>query len=151
MYKNILVPLDGSRRAEAILPHVIELAQNQGATLTLLTVVEPLLSTINPCAGASATFDVEAFSKQTEASEAYITELARDLTIRGVKSDIVIEHGHVVNTIINVAENRGVDLIAIASHGRTGMSRALYGSVAAALLYQVERPLLLIRAASEPT
>lgn len=149
MYKKILVPLDGSRRAEAILPHVIELAQSQGSKLILLTVVEPMLSTVSPYP-APVTFDAEVFSQQTKTSETYIKNLASELTDRGIETEGLIEHGRIVNTIINAAERKEVDLIAIASHGRTGMSRALYGSVAAALLYQVDRPLLLIRAVVEP-
>lgn len=149
MYKKILVPLDGSRRAEVILPHVIELAQSQGSKLILLTVVEPMLSTISPHP-SPITFDAEIFSQQTEASEAYFAKLASELTDRGIANEVLVEHGRIVNTIVNVAERKEVDLIAIASHGRTGMARALYGSVAAALLYQVDRPLLLIRAAVEP-
>jgi nucleotide-binding universal stress UspA family protein len=47
--------------------------------------------------------------------------------------------------IVNAAEKEGVDLIAIASHGRSGLSRAFYGSVTAALLQRIDRPLLLIR------
>lgn len=144
MYKKILVPLDGSRRAEAILPHVIEIAQNQGSILVLLTVVEPMLSTISPYS-TQVSFDADAFDKQTETTRAYIDNLAQDLEARGVATIQSIEHGPIVRTIIDAAKHENVDLVAVASHGRTGMSRALYGSVAAALLYQIERPLLIIR------
>ena len=111
--------------------------------------MEPMLSTVSPYP-APVTFDVEIFAQQTKASETYITKLASELTARGIETEVLIEHGRIVNSIVNVAEDQDVDLIAIASHGRTGLSRALYGSVAAALLYQVDRPLLLIRAAIEP-
>jgi nucleotide-binding universal stress UspA family protein len=59
------------------------------------------------------------------------------------------EVGPVVSTILCVAQREAVDLIAMASHGRSGLSRAFYGSVAAGVLNQVDRPMLLIRARSE--
>jgi nucleotide-binding universal stress UspA family protein len=92
MYNTILVPLDGSKRAEAILAHVEQLAHRFGASVVLLQVIEP-----------------------------------------------------VVNTIIEAAKSEEADLIALASHGRTGLSRVYYGSVAAGVLHRVDRPLLLVR------
>ncbi len=55
-------------------------------------------------------------------------------------------HGDVVKTILGVAQGWDADLIAVASHGRTGLERVFYGSVAAGVLHQVDRPLLLNRA-----
>ncbi|MCB0137738.1 MAG: universal stress protein, partial [Caldilineaceae bacterium] len=54
--------------------------------------------------------------------------------------------GPVVTAILDVAEREKADLIAMASHGRTGLSRVFYGSVAAGILHKADRPLLLIRA-----
>ena len=62
-----------------------------------------------------------------------------------MKAKSFVEQGPVVGTILNVAEREQVDLIAMASHGRTGLARVFYGSVAAGILQQVDRPLLLIR------
>jgi nucleotide-binding universal stress UspA family protein len=60
--------------------------------------------------------------------------------------EVFAEEGPVVRTILDVAQRENVDLIAMASHGRTGLARVYYGSVAAGVLHQVDRPLLLIRA-----
>ena len=62
-----------------------------------------------------------------------------------IETDICVTHGPVVEQIIKIADGEDVDLIAIASHGRTGLSRAFYGSVAAGVLHRIDRPLLLIR------
>ena len=148
MYKKILVPLDGSRRAEAILPHVIELAQIQDSKLVLLTIVEPILRT-SGLYPTLISFDAEIFSQQRETAEEYVKELASDLNGRGIETSTIIEHGSIVRSIISVAKREEADLIAIASHGRTGLSRTFYGSVAAGLLNQIDRPLLLVRAADE--
>ena len=68
---------------------------------------------------------------------------------KGIASKVIVERGSVVKSIITAAENEDVDLIAFASHGRTGLQRVFYGSVAAGVLHQVDRPLLIIRARSE--
>jgi nucleotide-binding universal stress UspA family protein len=57
----------------------------------------------------------------------------------------VVVAGSVVEAILREAEEEKVDLIAMSSHGRSGMSRVFYGSVAAGLLHRVDRPLLIIR------
>jgi nucleotide-binding universal stress UspA family protein len=64
---------------------------------------------------------------------------------KGINTQINICHGAVVEEIIKVAENEKVDIIALASHGRTGLSRVFYGSVAAGILHRIDRPLLLVR------
>ena len=63
----------------------------------------------------------------------------------GIEARIRVEHGSVVDAIINAAEREGANLIAMASHGRTGLARAFYGGVAAGVLHRVDRPLLLVR------
>jgi nucleotide-binding universal stress UspA family protein len=58
--------------------------------------------------------------------------------------------GPIVRTIINIAQQEEADLIAMASHGRTGLSQVFYGSVAAGVLHAVDRPLLVVRSAGNP-
>jgi nucleotide-binding universal stress UspA family protein len=64
---------------------------------------------------------------------------------KGIEARRMVERGPVVETIINVAKREGADLIAMASHGRTGLERVFYGSVAVGVLHHVDRPLLLVR------
>ena len=64
---------------------------------------------------------------------------------KDIESQVHILYGPVVEGIISIALQEGVDLIALASHGRGGLSRVFYGSVAAGLLHRVDRPLLIIR------
>ena len=64
---------------------------------------------------------------------------------KGIEATIYVEQGAVVDTIISVAQRENADLIAIASHGRSGMSRVFYGSVASGILQKVDRPMLIIR------
>jgi nucleotide-binding universal stress UspA family protein len=144
MYHTLLVPLDGSKRAEAILPHVEELTQRTEAKVILLQVVEPipivLWSEKN-----HPVLDPLKLERPTREAEDYLAALQEKLREKGIKAWKYVAHGAVVETIISVAERENADLIAMASHGRSGLARVFYGSVAAGVLQQVDRPLLIIR------
>jgi nucleotide-binding universal stress UspA family protein len=143
MYKRILVPLDGSKRAEAILPHVENLAQRYGAQVVLLQVVEVPRLIVTESMDLATYQDV--LAQRAEDGRAYLATIQQELTRKGVQVSTIIAQAPVVNAIIDTAEEEAVDLIALASHGRTGLSRVFYGSVAAGVLHRIDRPLLLIR------
>lgn len=145
MYKNILVPLDGSKRAERILPHAVNLAGHFNDGLILVHVVEPH----NDFYGSQNSHKFEAFddlSQQIKQAKAYLIELKDQLEAEGHHVEDQVVHGNVVRTILRMAKKFDSGLIAMASHGRTGLSRVFYGNVAAAVLHQVNRPLFIIRA-----
>jgi nucleotide-binding universal stress UspA family protein len=144
MYKTILVPLDGSRRAEAILPHVEEMAYRFGAKVVFLQVIEPHPVVVAPYAEPYE-LNLEELKRQSNEADAYLAGLQGEFREKNIKARRCVEHGPVVETIIDVAVREDADLIAMASHGRGGLSRVFYGSVAAGLLQRVDRPLLLIR------
>jgi nucleotide-binding universal stress UspA family protein len=143
VYNTILVPLDGSKRAEAILPHVEELAQRYDATVVFLQVVVPVPMSVMP---GDAYLPLEKqFNRRTEEVESYLFGQEGVFREKGLKTKARVVHGPVVEEIINAAEQEEADLIAIASHGRSGLSQVFYGSVAAGVLHRVDRPLLIIR------
>jgi len=144
MYKVILVPLDGSERAEAILPHVDDLARCYRAKVVFLQVVEPEPLLIGPDV-VYPIVNQEMMEGRTQAAEAYLAKRSAEFQERGIKVETRVAHGPVVEEIINRAERSKADLIAMASHGRTGLSRVFYGSVAAGVLNKVDRPLFLVR------
>lgn len=144
MYKTVLVPLDGSKRAEAILPHVEALAGRYEARVVLLQVIDPV-SRIPYTPETAFDFPDDAFTQWTRESQTYLSGIRGEFREKGIEADVRVESGPVVETIIDVAEDESADLIAMASHGRTGLSRVFYGSVAAGILNRVDRPLLLIR------
>jgi nucleotide-binding universal stress UspA family protein len=145
MYKTIVVPLDGSKRAESILPHAESLARCLGARIVLLQVVEPNVAMITP-------YDMVPYYDPKEAerllgeSRGYLIAKESELRAQGIDVKAVVESGPVVTVILDVAEREQADLIAMASHGRSGLGRVFYGSVAAGILHKADRPLLLIRA-----
>ena len=75
----------------------------------------------------------------------YLADMESAFREKGIDAAVHLAHGPVVEEIIATAERENAYLIAIASHGRGGLSRAFYGSVAAALLQRIDRPLLLVR------
>ena len=145
MYNNILVPLDGSHRAERILPFVQELAQKFNSRITLLQVVDLNLSLSLPYETMAYSMAADAERRVKEA-EGYLRSLEGSFTCQGLGCRTVVESGAIVDTILEVAQRVNADLIAMASHGRTGLGRVFYGSVASGVLQKADRPLLLVRA-----
>lgn len=145
MYKSILVPLDGSSRAERILPHVEDLARYLKAQLIFLRVAESdhYSYELND---AFVSLDIELANKNLEEARSYLDGIRGEFRIKGIQARSIVASGPVVKNIIHVAESENVDLIAMASHGHTGLNRVFYGSVAAGVLHSSEKPLLLIRA-----
>jgi nucleotide-binding universal stress UspA family protein len=144
MYKTILVPLDGSKRAEAILPHVENLSLSLSAKVILFKVAEPSLMLEYDEVIDMSTY-LEKSDKQKKDAEYYLTSLQEKFRAKGIEAQILIGHGPVVKAIIDAAEQQNAKLVAMASHGHGGLLRTFYGSVAAGVLQRIDRPLLLIR------
>jgi nucleotide-binding universal stress UspA family protein len=148
MYSTILVPLDGSGRAELILGHVEGLALKLGSSVILLRVIEPVRPIVDPHESRVAIY-LEELKRREEEARAYLAAKQGELRGMGIETEILVASGPTVETIINVASEQDVSLIAMASHGRTGLANVFYGGVAAGVLNRVDRPLLLIRARRE--
>lgn len=144
MYQTILVPLDGSKRAEALLPQVESLARQHNAKVIFLEVVEPQPLYVPPKPG-QIEFDSLDERPRLKKVRRYLEVKQGCFQTKGLKAEIRAEEGPIVETIINVAEGEQADLIVMTSHGRTGWSRLFHGSVAADVLYKADRPVLLIR------
>ena len=148
MYKRILVPLDGSRFAERALDEAKRLIC-EGAELTLLQVVHLPLPVMTPDLGASMVMvDVE---EMLEESQKYLDGLADKLRAEGLQvSTVALESERVVEAIVEYAEKRGIDLIVMSTHGRGGLSRLVFGSVAEGVVRQAPCPVLLVRPTEKP-
>jgi nucleotide-binding universal stress UspA family protein len=142
MYRTILVPLDGSQRAEAILPHVVEVAKRFAAEVILLQVVEPTVISPGVPVAILLADDV---NEHTAAAQAYLAGIQDQLRQQGIHARSLVPNGNVVDQIIAAANEEQADLVAIASHGRGGLAQLFYGSVASALLQHSNQPLLMVR------
>jgi nucleotide-binding universal stress UspA family protein len=151
MYQTLLVPLDGSPRAESILPHIENLAIQFKSKVFFLQVVEAPLQFVNPSFyETTIQTDIiheylEDFKRKKEHISAYLAGIQEGFQKKGIDTGIFVEQGGAVETILTVAQRENVDLIAIASHGRSGLSRVFYGSVAAGIMQKIDRPILIIR------
>jgi len=145
MYKKILVPLDGSKRAEVILQHVELIAKNFQSTVIFMQVIE-LMPIMAPPGQPDMTFYQVEFDQRKQNAEDYLRSVQTDFLDKGIDTKFAIIEGASVASIIEIATQEDVDLIAMASHGRSGLAQVFYGSVAAGLLQRIDRPLLLIRA-----
>ena len=127
MYKKILVPLDGSELAEKALDHAEKLAKPFDAEIILFQVV-PLVS-IYAAAEFVTPFVVD--EKQKEAAQRYLTNLAEELKKRGFRVTAKLKAGSLVAAdIIDFAKESRVDLIVMCTHGHSGITRWVLGSVA---------------------
>ena len=143
MYKKILVPLDGSKLAEQAIPYATELCK--GATeVTLFQVVHLPL----PLAAPDVSMAVPLPDPEELREEAlnYLEELAVPLREEGVnvKTD-ALERDVVAEAIVDYAEQNDIDLIVMTTHGRSGLSRLVFGSVAESVVRHAPCPVLLIR------
>lgn len=143
MYSKILVPLDGSEIAEQVLPQVMEIAKCAGAEIILLRVPDvptyDYLMTV-PELGVAMRDQAE-----TEA-KTYLTKMAFDLRTKGFKVTARTDNGGAVYiTILRTAQALSVDLIAMSTHGRTGLARLVMGSVADDVVRHTTIPVLLVR------
>lgn len=138
MFKRILVPLDGSELAEGILPTIGELARIHGAEVVLLRAA--LAHTIP---GGDPT---EAQVRVVEEAERYMAEVQREVRDRGVAASSVVRYGQAAEEILDHAATGTFDLIAMSTHGRSGIGRFILGSVAEKVLRGATTPVLLLPA-----
>ena len=141
MYKKILVPLDGSALAEAVLPHAEALAKSEGAEIVLLSVpMTPNLEFLARSPGL-ANKVIEETEHETEAYlELETAKLAKD----GIKVTGIMREGSIPDMILQVADEVHADVIAMSTHGRSGVQRWLMGSVADRVVNHSHIPVMLI-------
>jgi nucleotide-binding universal stress UspA family protein len=138
MLSRILVPLDGSELAERALTYATALARPTGAQLVLVrAVVSHTLAGVDPR---------ERQMGAIREAEAYLEQIATNVRLLGFGCEPVVRYGHAAECIVESTRTRHVDLIVIASHGRTGPSRLVFGSVAEAVVAASPVPVLVQRA-----
>ncbi len=148
MYSEILVTLDGSELAEGALPHAIALAKAFSAHLTLLFVLEPSIAYVQPTLGGSV-MDTTVIDEEVHHGKDYLDGVTSRLTGEGIHVCGIVRDGDAASEICDYAVENKIDMIVMCTHGRSGIKRWVYGSVADKVLRSAGTPVLLIRAASE--
>jgi nucleotide-binding universal stress UspA family protein len=142
MYKRVLIPLDGSRLAEGILPFILQIARPLDLEVVLVYVVRPVM----PQAIEGTThFTVYDVATRLNEARKYLAPVAADLRRQGVRVTTDARSGEPVAEIVAAARESRADIIAMTTHGRSGLGRILFGSVAEAVLRQAEIPVLMMR------
>ena len=138
MYQSILVPLDGSKLAEAILPEVEELSALLKARLHLV-----MVSRVNVLPGLDPT---DAQVRVIHRAQEYLEKLEEQLSVRNIDIKPHAPYGDAAEKILEVCRRHDIDLIAMSTHGRSGIGRWLLGSIADKVVRHSEKPVLLLRA-----
>ncbi len=136
-FQRILVPLDGSDCAENVLPKVEKLATDLNASIALLRVA---LTHTFP--GVDPT---EAELKVVREAEEYLRKVEDRLKAKGFKVDSHVRYGNDAGEILEHANQKDIDMIAMTTHGRSGVKRFLLGSVAEKVLRYSPKPIFLVR------
>jgi nucleotide-binding universal stress UspA family protein len=144
MYHNILVPLDGSKMAESILDHVEDLARQDQAQVILLQVEDTPVMLGRDEVIDTATYK-KTLQKRQQRVKSYLANLMEKLQESGIDAHYKIGYGSVTKTIAETAAEEKADLVAMATDGFDGLSRSVFGSVAAGLVQKVHCPMLITR------
>ncbi len=138
---QIVVSLDGSKLAEAVIPQAVALARATHNSITLLQVI----TLPNPFITANTALPENWYSERTAESHDYLSAVAKGIQAIGVEAHIVTMDGDPASGIMTYVEQHpDVSLIAMASHGRDGVGRWFLGSVAGNVIQRLSKPLLLI-------
>jgi nucleotide-binding universal stress UspA family protein len=142
-----MVPLDGSELAECVLPHLDSIAEGcYVKKLTFVYVIEPL----HIRGGLDSRLDTEGKHEledlDMQKAKNYLDEMVKRLKYQGSDIKIEVLHGKPAEILANYVNEHDVDLVMISTHGRSGISRWNWGSVADKLLRSVCAPVLMVRA-----
>ena len=144
MYKTVLLALDGSPLAEQAMPHAIALARAFEAAIELVTVAPALDGSALLAAGVSLNWEQEIAQ-----CEEYQAEVVRRLKKEGLTCRTEVRGGEIAEEILRHCQEKSADLIIMTTHGRSGLGRWVYGSVADRVLRYADVPVLLVRARAE--
>jgi nucleotide-binding universal stress UspA family protein len=149
--KRLLVPLDGSLTAEQALPGAIQIATITGASILLLQVIQALDPTNQRMLFHSKAEAESALQQWTLDGEQYLTAVGQRLLQQDVAHEFRVRTGDPDRVICATVADAAIDMVVMATHGRTGFSRWVYGSVANKVLRGISCPILLIHSQEEDT
>ncbi|MBV9323906.1 MAG: universal stress protein [Chloroflexi bacterium] len=124
MFRHLIVPLDGSREANVGVPHAYRIARGSGARVTLLRVVS--------------------HGRDVADGQAFLDGVAHEYAAPDLAIEVVVREGDAAEVILSEIQQRGADLVVMRTHGRSGLTRAVLGSVAEKIVKQSSTPVLLL-------
>jgi nucleotide-binding universal stress UspA family protein len=142
---RILVPLDGSEIGEAALGYAVELAKKTSAEMILLEVFEQ----VKGVGAAGISYNIPDDESVRKSILSYLDHVAGPIKNEGLKVSTTVLFGKAADNIVDYAEKNGVDLIAVSTHGRSGLGRWVFGNVTDKILHAGDVPVLVAHAAIE--
>jgi nucleotide-binding universal stress UspA family protein len=152
---EVIVPLDGSELAEMVLPHVIELVKQWGSDDIDVTLTNICKVPIMPSDFSDEMRQVWEEKRRQEETitikegQKYLASVQQRLAANGIKAKTQVLMGKVADEIINLASSTPYSFIAMSTHGRSGIGRWVYGSIAERILVGASNPILLVRPTQE--
>jgi len=145
MYKNVLIPVDGSKCSQAALDHGVKLAKTVGANISLLHILEDPL-TIAYSLPETVSYQPELYSELKAAALAILEKAEKQVRAEGVDcvSDLISD-ANPAHAILEASKE--ADLIIMGTHGRKGLDRFVFGSVTEGVLRRSDKPVLILRCA----
>ena len=150
-FRKILLPLDGSALGEAALPYVAELATVTGAEVILFQVVtlHHDIALADSYSSNLGRISEDYTTRAVASANQYLDQVRERLTGRGIAVRSEVEVGFPAERLIAYARDNDIDVIAMSTHGRSGVGRWLLGSVADKVLHAANKPVLLVRASEK--
>jgi nucleotide-binding universal stress UspA family protein len=143
--RKILLTLDGSQFSEAIIPYVEKLAKVTGSEVVLLSVVEPAKLPQLAAYSGREKYEKDFIDKLKKEAKRYLSKKKTALASKGIKVNSALLEGKPAETILQYAEDKSANLIALTTHGFSGISKWAYGSVASRIIEASSKPTLLVR------
>ena len=152
MYDRILVALDGTERAERVLPHAIQIARAFGGKLVLLQVLTGRADVLQQAldadtvGGPTAVESGDAIGNaEADAAAAYFARVQANLTDSGVAHEVLVLEGEATELLATAVRDQHIDLVAMITPGRSALGRLIRGSTPEKLLQEIDVPVLLLR------
>lgn len=154
MNERILVPLDGSKVGEAALPYVDELISKLSPEMKVEIIVFQVVSSMTYYVdagevGTQIPYTEKEMDQIKKRALDYLAKASEGLTSRGVSVQFRVAVGNAAEEIIKAADELDVDLVAMSTHGRSGLSRWAFGSITDRVLRGGNKPILVARASKE--
>lgn len=142
--RQILAPTDFSKHSEGALRYACDLAETFGAGLHLLHVLSDVMP-VGPDPMLTAVLPPEYYRETEDVTKEALEKLVEPTWGKPASVSTAVAWGHAVDVVNDYAKHHGIDLIVIATHGRTGLSHVLLGSVAERIVREAPCPVLTIR------
>lgn len=147
--RSILLPTDFSDHAAYARAHAVSFARTMGASIICLHVIEPVVPVVSYTGLAEPMPIADLADEMQDSAARELPKVSGSEEFAGLQVEDMIVHGEATTEIVRVARERAVDLIVIATHGRTGIGRVLFGSTAESVVRQATCPVLVVKPPEE--